>query len=156
MRQKQTSIDQLNFHGRSMHVRGKKQTKPMFGQDELSTFNLRKAILLRGENPCLLSEEKDYDNDNRTGGEEDINNKENYSFIGNRSLLAGIAQKISKDINFKNPSSLPTLTPAPFATDGNQKTDPCVSFDGERRKDFALENYKYAVAGYTGKRQFFD
>ena len=158
MRQKQTSIDQLNFHGRSMHVRGKKQTKPMFEQDKLSHFNPRKAILLRRENPYLLSEEKDDDDDDDDSikEEEEISYKGNNSFNSNRSLLAGIAQKISKDINFKNPSSLPTMTPAPFATDGNLKTDPYMSFDGERRKDLALENYKYAVAGYTGKRQNFD
>ena len=151
MRQKKTSIDQLNFHGRSMHVRGKKQTKSMFEQDKLSPFNSSKAILLRKENPYLLSAE---DHDSIEEGE--TNNNTHHSLIGNRSLLTGIAQKISKDLKFKNPSSLPTMTPAPFATDGNVKTDPYMSFDGERRKDLAVENYKYSVAGYTGKRQYFD
>mmetsp|Transcript_12170 Transcript_12170/g.14845 ORF Transcript_12170/g.14845 Transcript_12170/m.14845 type:complete len:280 (+) Transcript_12170:114-953(+) len=158
-----TEVHQLTDYGKSMHIRGRKETIPAFEKN--NKFDKDVARLIRMENPYLLNEH----NGVRTLSDGKIirhvdeehpandRNDSPYNLVGFRahkggvmeSLLSGLSKEVAKTVESKR-----CVASAPYATGGNLPTDPYKCADGERRKDLLIENFSNTTPGYTGKRGF--
>ena len=169
MKQTGTRVRQLTTYGRSIHIRGRKQTIPAF-ELAASGFQKEEHAEIRKENPYALN--NDYDvcatediefkeqrfSSKSRGKNTFDSNLQNNDYIGFRShkreatksFLAGLGKQIIDKVEAKPIA----ISVAPYATEGNLPTDPYMTSSGERRKDLLLENYSIAVPGYTGTQSF--
>ena len=169
MKQNGTQVKQLTTYGRSIHIRGRRQTVPVF---ELAAQGFDQGLhdAIQNENPYWLNESheidpnKDHDNDDTNNDEKQGKKKvmkQDLNFIGYRShkggaaksFLTGLGKQIMDKVQ-ETTAKTSSVTVAPFATEGNLPTDPYMTSVGERRKDLLLENYSIAVPGYTGTPSF--
>jgi len=161
-------VSVLTDRGRAMQVRGVKEVIPAFASGEV--YDEERFREMKRENPYFLNDAHGEETVEHQKCEERRGENDDGFLVGyrvpqlSRSFLEGLGKDlINNKGNAKSIVENPKyVSSAPYATDGDLKTDPydlsflgsdCGSERGGRRKDLLLENYSSAVPGYTGKRR---
>ncbi len=121
----QTAVEQLTEKGKSMHIRGKKSTVPMW--ENVQPFDESVASRLRDENPYTLNDRDDVRNEpieskslDTIAIHSELRKRNLIGYRANRggaskSLLAGLGKEVAAVL----PPSKHVIAPAPYATDGD-------------------------------------
>ena len=166
-----TLIEQLTPAGRSMYVRGKKNSEIMYENApaydpnlhhkvEMNPYNLTGGAYNPNNSSAAPQQPKYLDNgeENLIGYRQHQGGGAAYNSLSTgigSSVLSALGAPPSKPSSGKRYVGAPLPSPAPFATDANLKTDPYAAPGGGRSKDLFRENYQAGngIPGYTGKRR---
>lgn len=143
-RREKTGLHQLTDKGRSMCIRGKKPKPEM---DTTVDTYCTSEPKVKGSVPSASHDTNDRDFVGFRGRVQ--------SCASDPSILKEICDKFN-EMKFSGEFGKYKVTTAPYATEGNKlPTDPYLSSNGNRCKNLLVENFTYAVPGYSGKRRNF-
>mmetsp|Transcript_19004 Transcript_19004/g.39926 ORF Transcript_19004/g.39926 Transcript_19004/m.39926 type:complete len:238 (+) Transcript_19004:19-732(+) len=121
----QTTVEQLTEKGKSMHIRGKKGTAPLW--ENVKPFDKSVAARLRKENPYTINDSDDVRNVQTESKSSNIiaidGGLPGRNLIGYRANRGGASKSflagLGKEVAAVLPPSQHVIAPAPYATDGD-------------------------------------